>query len=133
MSDTEIAEKRHFFTTTDETSGKFLSKKFARKVHFSADDFEEFSDNFQRMTDELAVWCNAHGRKANALHIEIEAHPWIRKRVRDQLIRTFPQGHPYGDFSRQNLITLLLTDAESHAQQYLVLFKEGKLLAPAAK
>ncbi len=97
-----------FYKSSDVESGGFFSKKIERSVNFSADDFEEFSTYFQKMTDELAEWRQKNGKKANTLHLSIEAHPWINKRIIDKLNADFGPGHPYGDFANSGTITLHL-------------------------
>ncbi|WP_410211058.1 hypothetical protein [Aquirhabdus sp.] len=126
MSTLQQDPKHHFFIVSDEQTGSFLFRKIIRTVQFSADDFEEFSNHFQRMSDELAVWVQKYGRKAHLLHIEIEAHPWILKRVKDRISQRFPEGHPYGDFSRKQTITLHLYDHLDPIGQCYTLYKEGK-------
>lgn len=126
VSEIESSNK-HYFITTDMQSGKFLFKKISRTVRFNADDFEEFSSNFQRMVNELGLWQEQYGRKAILLTLIVEAHPWILKRVRDHLSHPFPVGHPYGNFARKSPIMIHLYDQFDHKEQNYKLF-EGKLL-----
>lgn len=107
-------------------SGQYLFKKISRTVRFSADDFEEFSEQFRRMIYELGLWKEHYGRKANELNLVIEAHPWILKRVRDHLAHPFPAGHPYGDFARKHPISIHLYDQLDHKGQHYKL-ANGKL------
>ena len=126
MSTLQQDQKHHFYIVSDEQTGSFFFRKIIRTVKFSADDFEEFSNHFQRMSDELALWVQKNGRKAQLLNIEIEAHPWILKRVKDRISQRFPEGHPYGDFSRRQTITLHLYDCLDPIGQRYTLYKEGK-------
>ncbi len=126
MSTLQPDPHHNFYAVSDEQLGIILFRKIIRTVHFSADDFEEFSENFQRMSDELALWVEKSGRKAHQLHIAIEAHPWILKRVKARISQRFPEGHPYGDFSRRQTITLHLYDRLDPIGQHYTLFKDGE-------
>jgi len=123
---TKESSDKHYFSTTDMQSGQYFFKKISRTVRFSADDFEEFSEQFRRMIYELGLWKEHYGRKANELNLVIEAHPWILKRVRDHLAHPFPVGHPYGDFARKHPITIHLYDQLDQKGQHYRL-AEGKL------
>jgi hypothetical protein len=114
---------KHYFITTDLQSGYFLLKKISRTVRFSADDFDEFSEHFTRMVDELGQWKEKFGRKAVQLNLVIEAHPWILKRVRDHVSHPFPVEHPYGAFASKHPITLHLYDQLDHKGQHYLLSK----------
>ncbi|MDE2419737.1 MAG: hypothetical protein KGO49_00950 [Gammaproteobacteria bacterium] len=126
MVSTKESSDKHYFITTDMQSGQYLFKKISRTVRFSADDFEEFSEQFRRMIYELGLWKEHYGRKANELNLVIEAHPWILKRVRDHLAHPFPAGHPYGDFARKHPISIHLYDQLDHKGQHYKL-ANGKL------
>lgn len=127
MSTSYRASEHHFFETLDEQTGGFWSKQVIRTVTFTAEDYDEFAHHFQHMTNELTLWRKTYGRKASLLHLEVEAHPWIIKRIKDHLTHIFPIGHPYGDFSRDHTITLHLTDPENKVGTHYTLFKDGKL------
>ncbi len=121
----------HYYVTTDQKSGFLLFKKIARIVHFSANDFDEFSEHFQRMVDELAIWQEQFGRKAEKLELIIEAHPWILQRVRDHVSHVFPIGHPYGDFARKHPVSIHIYDPlDRQGQHYLLSDDEFMLIKP---
>jgi serine/threonine protein kinase len=110
-----------FYEIADEETGGFFTKKVIRTVRFSADDYEEFANYFQRMSDEVAEWHHKWGKKANTLHLAIEAHPWIHKRIIDKVRADFSAGHGYGDFMQQGTITLHLYDPiDTTGKRYLV-------------
>lgn len=110
-----------FYEESDEESGGFFSKKSTRTVRFSADDYEEFEGHFQKMSDGVLAWRQRVGKKADTLHLAIEAHPWIHKRVIDKIRAEFSAGHGYGDFMKQGSITLHLYDPDDQkGRRYLV-------------
>lgn len=110
-----------FYRYSDEETGNFFSKKIIRRVNFSADDYEEFSTHFQKMADDLTVWMKQAGKKADTLHLSIEAHPWIHKRIIDKIRADFSAGHGYGDFANRGTVTLHLYDPiDPTGKQYLV-------------
>lgn len=119
---TAAASPTHqFYEVSDEESGGFFSKKVIRTVHFSADDYDEFGTHFQRMSDEVGEWHQRLGKKANTLHLSIEAHPWIHKRIIDKVRADFSAGHGYGDFMQQGTVTLHLYDPmDQNGKRYLV-------------
>ncbi|MEC7120491.1 MAG: protein kinase [Pseudomonadota bacterium] len=110
-----------FYRVSDEVVGSFFNKKIVRRVNFSADDYEEFGTHFQKMADELNAWMQEVGKKADTLHMSIEAHPWIHKRIIDKIRADFSAGHGYGDFAKRGTVTLHLYDAlDPTGKQYLV-------------
>lgn len=110
-----------FYRFSDEETGNFFSKKIIRRVNFSADDYEEFSIHFQKMADDLMLWMKQVGKKADTLHLSIEAHPWIHKRIIDKIRADFSVGHGYGDFANRGTVTLHLYDPiDPTGKQYLV-------------
>ena len=126
MSVEKEPSNKSFYTTTDEQSGRFLLKKITRTVSFSANDFDEFLDSFRRLTYDLGIWQDFYGRKAAFLNLNIAAHPWILKRVKDHLAHPFPTAHPYGRFTQKHPVTLHLYDPlDPIGQHYLLL--QGKL------
>lgn len=109
------------YDTVDEESGGFFTKKITRTVSFSANDYDEFAQAFQRMSDELILWRQKNGKKADKLRMVIEAHPWIHKRIIDKVRADFSPGHGYGDFARTGTIQLHLYDpAEPEGKRYTV-------------
>ena len=126
LSAEKESSHKSFYTTADEQSGRFLLKKITRKVSFTANDFDEFLNNFQRMTYDLGIWQDYYGRKARFLDLNIAVHPWILKRVKDHLAHPFPVAHPYGRFTEKHSVTLHLHDPLDPIGQYYVL-SHGKL------
>ena len=126
MSVEKESTSKSFYTTTDEQSGRFLFTKITRTVSFNANDFEEFQENFRRMTYDLGIWQDFYGRKASFLNINVAVHPWILKRVKDHLAHSFPPAHPYGRFAQKHAIKLHLYDQLDQAGQHYVL-DQGKL------
>jgi hypothetical protein len=121
----ETDSNHHFYVTTDQKSGFLLFKKISRTVHFSADDFDEFSAHFQRMVDELKLWQEQYGRKAVKLDLVIEAHPWILKRVRDHLSHAYPLEHPYGDLARKHPISIHVYDPLDRQGNHYLFSNDG--------
>ena len=123
-------EKEHsnksFYMTTDEQSGRFLFKKITRTVSFTANDFDEFLDHFRRLTYDLGIWLDYYGRKAAFLHLNIEAHPWILKRIKEHLVHPFPVTHPYGLFAHKHPVTVHLHDSLNPIGEHYML-SHGKL------
>lgn len=118
-----------YYESEDVVHGHWWNRSITRQIRFSAEDYEEFSKNFQRLSDELCTWQQQHKRKAQVLEVSIFAHPWILKRIFQQFNAQFTQGHGYGDFSQKGTIRLHLHDAfDSVGTQYL-LFKNGKKTA----
>lgn len=117
---------KSFYTTADEQSGRFLLTKITRTVRFNANDFDEFQENFRRMSYDLGIWQDFYGRKAAFLNIEIAAHPWILKRVKDHLAHDFPTAHPYGKFTHKHTVTIHLHDPLDPIGQHYVL-SHGKM------
>ncbi len=125
------APSNRFYEENDEESGGFFSKKVTRHVRFSADDYEEFSIHFQRMSDHLREWREKYGKKADTLHLAVEAHPWIHKRVIDQVRTDFSAGHGYGDFMKVGTISLHLYDPDDQTGKRYLVRDKGKVPASA--
>lgn len=126
MSVEKEPSNKSFYTTADEQSGRFLFIKITRTVCFSANDFDEFLDNFRRLTYDLGIWQDYYGRKAAFLNVSIAVHPWILKRVKDHLAHPFPTAHSYGRFTNKHPVTLHLHDTLDPIGQYYLL-AQGKL------
>lgn len=126
MSAEKEPSNKSLYTTADEQSGRFLFTKITRTVSFNANDFDEFLDNFRRLTYDLGIWQDYYGRKAAFLNLNIAAHPWILKRIRDHLAHPFPVNHPYGKFTQKHPVTIHLYDPFDPVGQLYVL-SEGKL------
>jgi hypothetical protein len=120
------SSNKSFYTTTDEQSGRFLLKKITRTVSFTANDFDEFLDSFRRLTYDLGIWQDYYGRKAAFLQLNIAAHPWILKRIKEHLSHAFPEVHPYGRFTHKHAVTIHLHDPLDPIGEHLVL-SQGKL------
>lgn len=115
-----------YYETKDEVSGKWWNRCMTRQVRFSAEDYEEFSKKFQRLSDELCTWQQQHKRKAKVLEVSIFAHPWILKRILQQFNVQFSAGHGYGDFCQKGTIRLHLHDAFDPAGTHYLLYQQGK-------
>lgn len=115
-----------FYQVTDSESGSFFSKKMTRQVQFYADNYDEFNQYFQKMSDEVGEWHRRMGKKAHTLALSIEAHPWIYKRIMDKMRTDFGAGHGYGDFARRGTVTLHLFDALDPAGQHYLVKDQGR-------
>lgn len=115
------------YTVRDEENGGFFSKRLTRYITFGADDFDSFSNQFQRMSDELGQWLAKYGRKADTLQLAIDAHPWIHKRILDRLTANHPPGNGYGDFARQGTVKVHLFDEVDPVGKHLLLREKGRI------
>ena len=118
--------KATYYQSQDTESGGFFNRRIRREVRFMANDFDEFSRYFERLAAEVATWQQAKGRKADTLHLAIEAHPWIHKRIIDKLNAAHPPGHGYGDFARSGSVTLHLFDELEPEGKQLQLRDRGR-------
>ncbi len=120
-----------FFETAESVSGKFLFKRYQMQAHFSADDYEEFKRQFQRLMDELQGWLELRGKKAEQLHINIQAHPWIHGRIREVLTKRM-ENTAFGTLQQQAAVSLRLYDEQDEQGQHIVLSEAGgKAASPA--
>ena len=116
-----------YFQVDDEVQGNLLNRFMLRKVAFSAEDFEEFSKKFQKMSDELISWRQQYKKKAKVLEVSINAHPWILKRVKQQFYVPFSDGHGYGDFCHYGTVKLHLFDPMDAVGEHFVVYEKGKI------
>jgi|GEM_PF-3341509 len=123
-SQSELPES--VYRIEDLAVGGLLTRKWKRTVYSAAEDYEQFLSHFKHLSEGLREWREDKGRKAAFLHLEIEVHPWIIKRVRDHLMTLFPVGHDFGDYASQSTVTLHLYDFLDHEGQYWLLYDRGK-------
>ncbi len=124
LAKTELPES--VYRTEDLAVGGLLTRKWKRTVYSAVEDYEQFLTHFKHLSEDLRAWRLDKGRKAAFLHLEIEVHPWIIKRVRDHLMTLFPVGHDFGDYASQSTVTLHLYDFLDPIGQHWLLYDRGK-------
>lgn len=116
-----------FFHTEEEVSGGMLSKRYAVKAAFSCEDYEEFKKQFNALQAELKEWLDKRGKKANSLHVSVQAHPWIQGRVREVLQKSRTENTPFGTLLGQAEVFVHIHDEEDPTGQTIQLSaKDGK-------
>lgn len=122
-----------FFRTEESSSGNLLNKRYQLQAAFSCEDYDEFKRQFQKLQDELKTWLEKRGKKAKALHIAIQAHPWILGRVREVMQRGRNENTPFGSLLGQAEVSLHLYDEmDTVGQTHQLSAKDGKPLPAAA-
>ena len=122
-----------YYEVTDGAHGSWWNRSYHYSVKFSAEDFDEFSQKFQKMSDDIAQWHAQHKKKAKLVEVAVFAHPWILKRILQRFKAEFTEGHGYGDFCRQGTVRLHLFDALDSQGQHYVIAEQGKLHKEIAK
>jgi serine/threonine protein kinase len=120
-----------FYTTEETTTGGLLSRRHALTASFSADDFNEFKQQFQKLQDELGQWIAKRGKKASGLKLRIQAHPWIHGQVRDVLGRSRMQNTAFGQLLQHGEVKVHLHDEDDLKGVELVLSENGDKSAKA--
>lgn len=115
-----------YYETQDIVQGHWWNRYLTRQIRFSAEDYAQFSKNFQRMADELRLWQQRYPRKARVLEVCIFAHPWILKRIVQQFNQPFTAGHGYGDFSQKATIKLHLHDVFDQTGTHYLIYENGQ-------
>jgi serine/threonine protein kinase len=122
-----------FFRTEEESSGNILTRRYSMKAAFSCEDYEEFKKQFSALQTELKTWLEKRGKKARALHVDIQAHPWIHGRVREVMQKSRTENTAFGSLLEQAEVTLHIYDEQEPIGQTLTLSgKDGKALSPVA-
>ena len=122
-----------YYVLTDLSQGTWWNRWYRCDVKFSAEDFDEFSQKFQQMSDEVGQWHAQHKKKAKLLKIAVFAHPWILKRIHQRFKAEFTRGHGYGDFCRQGTVKLHLSDALDLQGKHYLIAEKGKLMIETSK
>ncbi|MGB4344634.1 MAG: protein kinase [Moraxellaceae bacterium] len=99
-----------FFQTEEVLTGNFLNKRSQFKSSFSCEDYEEFKKQLSALQDELKKWLDTRGKKAKALHISIQAHPWIHGRIREVLNKSRSENSPLSAVLAQAEVILNIHD-----------------------
>lgn len=99
-----------FFQTEEVLTGSFLNKRSQFKASFSCEDYEEFKKQLSALQDELKKWLDTRGKKAKALHISIQAHPWIHGRIREVLNKSRSENSPLSAVLAQAEVILSIND-----------------------
>lgn len=116
-----------FFRFEEEVSGGMLSKRYAMKAAFSCEDYEEFKSQLHALQAELWDWLEKRGKKANSLHVSVQAHPWIQGRVREIMQKSRTENTPFGTLLGQAEVTLHIHDEVDPVGQTIPLSgKDGK-------
>lgn len=116
-----------FFRFEEEVSGGMLSKRYAMTAEFSCEDYEEFKKQLQALQAELSIWLEKRGKKANSLHVSVQAHPWIQGRVREIMQKSRTENTPFGTLLDRAEVTLHIHDELDPVGQTIRLSeKDGK-------
>lgn len=116
-----------FFRFEEEVSGGMLSKRYAMTAEFSCEDYEEFKKQLQALQAELSIWLEKRGKKANSLHVSVQAHPWIQGRVREIMQKSRTENTPFGTLLDRAEVTLHIHDEVDPVGQTIRLSeKDGK-------
>jgi hypothetical protein len=119
---TEAKNPNHIFRVQEKETGNWLGKTYSRSYNFSAEDIEDFGKNFQKASDDIALWLKKRSKKAIKVSFAIDAHPWIHKRIMDKFIAPPMAGSGFGDFCQYGTLTLHLYSAlDPIGKKYLVL------------
>lgn len=114
-----------FFNCEEMIGGSFLFKRYSMTASFSADDYEEFKKQFQKLQGELGAWLDKRGKKAEALHIGVQAHPWIHGRVREIIGKSRTENTPFAALLAQAEVKLHLYDEQDQQGVEIVLSEAG--------
>ena len=116
-----------FFRFEEEVSGGMLNKRYAMTAEFSCEDYEEFKKQLQALQAELSIWLEKRGKKANSLHVSVQAHPWIQGRVREIMQKSRTENTPFGTLLDRAEVTLHIHDEVDPVGQTIRLSeKDGK-------
>lgn len=80
-----------YFRSGETPTGRWLTRRYALEVQFSADDFDEFRRHYDQLETLLHDWHTQRGKRARTLTLRIEAHPWIQARVIEVLRKAIEQ------------------------------------------
>ena len=69
-----------------EKSG-FMSSHYVFDIYAMADEFPQFQQHFDTITQELKQWGDSRGKKAGSIRFKATVHPWIAGRVKDYIKR----------------------------------------------
>ena len=122
-----------YYEVLECAQGSWWNRSYHFEVKFSADDFDEFSQKFQRMSDDIGQWHARHKKKAKLLNVAVFGHPWILKRIHQRFKADFTLGHGYGDFCKQGTVKLHLFDAFDPQGQHYLIAEQGELPKEIAK
>lgn len=122
-----------FFRTEEDSSGNLLTRRYGMKAAFSCEDYEEFKKQFSALQTELKAWLDKRGKRARALHVSVQAHPWIHGRVREVLHKSRSENTPFGALLEQAEVTLHICDElDPEGQTIALTGKDGKALEATA-
>lgn len=110
-----------FYHVTESQSGALLFRRYQLAADFSADDYDEFKKQFGQLQAELDTWLAKRGKKAATLALRIQAHPWIRGRLREVLTRGRMENTAFGKLLAQADVSLTLYDSQEPEGETLVL------------
>jgi serine/threonine protein kinase len=116
-----------FFRFEEDVSGGLLNKSYSMKVAFSCEDYEELKRQIHSLQRELWDWLEKRGKKARALSLGVQAHPWIHGRVVELMKRSRSEDTPLGKLLNQGEVQLHLYAPDDPKGQVLQLSdKDGK-------
>lgn len=114
-----------FFNTEESIKGNLLSRQYSMKAAFSAEDYDDFKRQFQKLQEALRRWLDKRGKRASRLHLSIQAHPWIQARIREIVRHSRMENTAFGDLLQQAEVKLHLHDPEDNKGQYITLTEAG--------
>lgn len=85
QSDVKI-ESRMRTKEIKEKSG-FMSTHYVFDIFAMADEFAQFQEHFDTLTQELKQWGDSRGKKAGRIQFKATVHPWIAGRVKEYIRR----------------------------------------------
>ena len=65
----------------------FMSSHYVFDIYAMADEFPQFQEHFDTITQELKQWGESRGKKAGCIRFKATVHPWIAGRVKDYIKR----------------------------------------------
>lgn len=124
---TKKEEKTLHYESEELVEGSFIFKKFYLNIEFSASDFEQFEAQFKKASKEIASWYKRYKKKAKQVDFEIEAHPWIHRRILAKLNQNFPDNHPFGAYANNGTVTMHLYDSVDEEGEKYIVRQNGKI------
>jgi serine/threonine protein kinase len=62
-----------------------LSSVYVFDIYVMADDFNQFQEHFEKISQELFAWGKERGKKCGKVKFKATVHPWIAGRVKEYL------------------------------------------------
>lgn len=87
-----------------------LSSSYLFDIYVMADDFKQFQQHFEKLTEELFAWGQQRGKKCGRILFKATVHPWIAGRVKDY-VRSLRKSDSHA-FMQRIPITMNLVGAD---------------------